>query len=93
MKVPKGLEENKGYTMIATTSPPSVVNAYYEQFKKDFWSFLKFRSEEVISGGKMVLSVIGRKYDDRRSKDGSLMNECISKALIALVYEVITQLT
>ncbi|KAK9101111.1 hypothetical protein Scep_024541 [Stephania cephalantha] len=41
-----------------------VPRAYYEQFKHDFYSFLHSRSEEVIKGGRAVLTLTGRRTDD-----------------------------
>ncbi|XP_019180720.1 PREDICTED: salicylate carboxymethyltransferase-like [Ipomoea nil] len=62
-QIPKGLEENKGNIRIATSSPPSVIKAYYEQFERDFLTFLKARSEELVTGGRMVLYFSGRKSE------------------------------
>ncbi|XP_077224733.1 putative jasmonic acid carboxyl methyltransferase 1 [Tasmannia lanceolata] len=65
-QVPQGLQNemgislNKGNIYIAKTSPPSVFRAYLAQFQRDFYLFLKSRSEEVIGGGRMVLTVTGR---------------------------------
>ncbi|KAA8547402.1 hypothetical protein F0562_003734 [Nyssa sinensis] len=47
-KVPEGVENNKGNIYMASTSPPSVLKAYYEQFQRDFSVFLKCRSEELV---------------------------------------------
>ncbi|XP_019180722.1 PREDICTED: salicylate carboxymethyltransferase-like [Ipomoea nil] len=62
-QIPKGLEENKGNIRIAASSPPSVIKAYYKQFERDFLTFLKCRSEELVTGGRMVLYFLGRKSE------------------------------
>ncbi|TKY69485.1 Monomethylxanthine methyltransferase 1 [Spatholobus suberectus] len=57
----KGTEPlNKGNIHITTTSSPVVYKAYFEQFQRDFKLFLKSRSDELKSGGIMVLTFIGR---------------------------------
>ncbi|XP_026451063.1 salicylate carboxymethyltransferase-like [Papaver somniferum] len=69
-QVPHGIEKtNKGNFYIAKSSPPSVVTAYLNQFKKNFRVFLECRSEELINGGKMVLIVVGRSSSDPTSKE------------------------
>nr|GMD85495.1 salicylate carboxymethyltransferase-like [Ipomoea batatas] len=69
-QVPKGIEENKGNIYMSASSPPSVIKAYYKQFESDFSTFLKCRSEELVKGGMMVLTTMGRKSEDPSSKDG-----------------------
>ncbi|MCL7041423.1 hypothetical protein MKW94_004290 [Papaver nudicaule] len=69
-QVPQGIEEtNKGNFYIAKSSPPSVITAYLNQFKKDFMVFLECRSEELVDGGRMVLTLLGRSSSDPTSKD------------------------
>ncbi|MCL7038456.1 hypothetical protein MKW94_019587 [Papaver nudicaule] len=69
-QVPPGIEEtNKGNFYIAKSSPPSVITAYLNQFKKDFGVFLECRSEELVNGGRMVLTLQGRSSSDPTSKD------------------------
>lgn len=46
---------------MASTSPPSVVKAYYEQYERDFVNFLKYRSKELVDGGCMILTILGKK--------------------------------
>ncbi|WCJ40249.1 S-adenosyl-L-methionine-dependent methyltransferases superfamily protein [Euphorbia peplus] len=55
-----GIPLNKGNICVAETSPQSVQKAYLNQFEKDFTSFLTSRSEEVISGGRMVITVTAK---------------------------------
>ena len=38
---------------------PLVIQAYREQFRKDFTLLLKLRAQELVSGGRMVVSVMG----------------------------------
>ncbi|KHN00521.1 Salicylate O-methyltransferase [Glycine soja] len=69
-KVPEGIDNNKGNIYIGSTSPSNVPRAYYEQFQKDFSVFLKCRAEEIVEGGRMVLTVMGRRSGDPSSKGG-----------------------
>ncbi|CAI9100000.1 OLC1v1036912C1 [Oldenlandia corymbosa var. corymbosa] len=48
-----GLSLNKGNILIGETSPPAVHDAYLEQFKSDFTTFLRVRSIELVSQGRM----------------------------------------
>ncbi|KAL6346394.1 hypothetical protein AAG906_033190 [Vitis piasezkii] len=50
-QVPQGLESNKGNIYMASSSPPCVLKAYYEQFQSDFSLFLRCRSAELQEGG------------------------------------------
>ncbi|XP_061376377.1 probable jasmonic acid carboxyl methyltransferase 2 [Gastrolobium bilobum] len=77
---------NKGNTYITSTSPPSVYQAYFEQFERDLKLFLKSRSEELMSGGIMVLTFIGREKA-REIKSpwvviGMVLNDMVQEGLI-----------
>ncbi|KAL4378932.1 hypothetical protein GQ457_02G030750 [Hibiscus cannabinus] len=85
-KVPEGVENNKGNVYIAKSSPPNVFKAYSEQFQNDFSNFLRSRSEEVIGGGKMLLTLIGRSISDP-SKDCCYIWDLLAKSLHDLVVE------
>nr|GMD84653.1 salicylate carboxymethyltransferase-like [Ipomoea batatas] len=63
-QVPKGIQENKGNICVATATPPNVIKAYYDQFETDFSSLLKCRSKELVSGGRMVLTMQGIKSEN-----------------------------
>ncbi|XP_023876731.1 S-adenosyl-L-methionine:benzoic acid/salicylic acid carboxyl methyltransferase 3 [Quercus suber] len=77
---------NKGNICIAKTSPPAVVDAYLKQFEKDFTMFLKCRAEELVPGGRMVLTILGSiKSDDPLSiweVVGLKLNDMVLEGLI-----------
>lgn len=89
-KVPEGLEGegkrkmNKGKLYISSTSPRSVLEGYGEQFKNDFSRFIKSRSEEMVSGGRMVLSLMGRISMDPTTADSCHHWELLAQALTTL---------
>ncbi|CAI9116792.1 OLC1v1018033C1 [Oldenlandia corymbosa var. corymbosa] len=78
---------NKGKIYISKTSSESVRNAYLQQFRSDFSSFLKSRSEEVVLGGRMVLSFLGRMTTDPTTEDCCYQWELLANALQTLVSE------
>ncbi|NP_001289539.1 S-adenosyl-L-methionine:benzoic acid/salicylic acid carboxyl methyltransferase 2-like [Nicotiana tabacum] len=86
-QVPDAVENNKGNIYMASTSPPSVIKAYYKQYEKDFSNFLKYRSEELVKGGKMVLTFLGRESEDPTSKECCYIWELLAMALNELVVE------
>ncbi|KAE8703819.1 Salicylate carboxymethyltransferase [Hibiscus syriacus] len=86
-QVPEGLENNKGNIYMASSSPPDVPRAYYKQFQQDFSLFLKCRSEELVDGGRMVLTVLRRRSDDPSSKEGCYIWELLAMALNDMVLE------
>eukprot|EP00256_Glycine_max_P069339 XP_025983934.1 theobromine synthase 2-like [Glycine max] len=64
-QAPKGLAKetglvNKGNIYFTNTSPSEVYQAYLDQFSQDFNLFLKSRAEELVRGGGMVLTFVGR---------------------------------
>nr|AMJ39530.1 SABATH methyltransferase 6 [Bixa orellana] len=85
-KVPENLENNKRNINMGRTSPPNVFRAYAEQFKKDFSKFLGLRSQEIMPGGRMLLTFQGRRLADA-SKDTYYMWEIMKDALLDLVAE------
>ena len=87
-QVPRGLESNKGNIYMASSSPPSVLKAYYEQFQTDFSMFLRCRSEELLEGGSMVLTLLGRRSEDPSSKECCYIWELLAVALNDMVAEV-----
>lgn len=86
-QIPQGVEENKGNIYIAKTSPPSVVEAYFNQFRKDFTMFLRCRSKELIVGGKMVLTILGKKINEAYTKESSYMWDILATVLNNMVTE------
>ncbi|RDX60590.1 Salicylate carboxymethyltransferase, partial [Mucuna pruriens] len=85
--VPEGVENNKGNIYISSTSPSNVVRAYYDQFQRDFSVFLKCRAEELVEGGRMVLTFLGRGSDDPFSRDGCYIWELIATTLNDMVLQ------
>lgn len=73
-QVPAGLEEggreylNEGNIYIAKTTPAGVAELYRRQFQNDMLLFLMLRYEELVLGGQMVLTFLGRKYEDIYNK-------------------------
>ncbi|KAI3950815.1 hypothetical protein MKW92_005480 [Papaver armeniacum] len=64
-------KSNKGNVYMAESSPPSVLEAYLKQFvsKEISVLFLKCRSQEIVKGGRMVLTVCGRADDTSPSRE------------------------
>ncbi|XLR56206.1 hypothetical protein S83_006878 [Arachis hypogaea] len=77
---------NKENIHLTSTSPPGMHKAYLEQFQKDFKVFLKLRSQEVVAGGGMVLTLFGRdKTRDIRTVwtiIGTILNDMVLENLI-----------
>ena len=73
---------------MASTTPPCVLRAYYEQFQKDFSMFLKCRAVELVAGGGMVLTFSGRRSEDPSSKERCYVWELLALALNDMVSEV-----
>lgn len=77
---------NKGKLYISTTSPSDVINAYVSQFQNDFSFFLRSRSPEMVPGGRMLLSLMGRISIDPTIEDGCYYQwELLANALSTLV--------
>ncbi|KAK9989469.1 hypothetical protein SO802_029708 [Lithocarpus litseifolius] len=87
IKVPEGLDNNKGNIYMACTSPPDVLRAYYEQYQRDFSMFLKCRAEELVAGGGMVLTFLGRRSEDPSSRECCYIWELLAMALNDMVSE------
>uniref|UniRef100_A0ACD5UL25 Uncharacterized protein n=1 Tax=Avena sativa TaxID=4498 RepID=A0ACD5UL25_AVESA len=93
-QVPAGLEAggkeylNEGNIYIAENTPGGVVELYRQQFQEDMLLFLKLRYEELVLGGQMVLTFLGRKYEDVYN-DGYLNHPwgLLARSLQSLVEE------
>jgi hypothetical protein len=89
-KVPEELSNetylNEANIYIGKTTPPAVVKLFQEQFLKDFRLFLTLRYKELVGGGRMVLTFLGRKTEEMlmHGEVGSMW-ELLAKALQSLV--------
>ncbi|CAH8314795.1 unnamed protein product [Eruca vesicaria subsp. sativa] len=81
----KGKSINKGCIGICSSSPEAVSKAYYSQFKEDFSMFLRFRSKEVVAGGRMVLIILGREGPDHVGRGNSFLWELLARSIADLV--------
>lgn len=88
MQVPKKLEDNKKNIYMSSSSPPSVYEAYFNQYKADLSLFLRLRSEELIPDGRMVLTVLGRSSADHTTKDCCRIWDLLAKSLQDMSAEV-----
>ncbi|XP_050366461.1 probable jasmonic acid carboxyl methyltransferase 2 [Argentina anserina] len=76
---------NKGKIYISKSSPQSVLDAYSRQFQEDFSMFLKSRAEEIVGGGRMVLSFMGRPTLDPTTEQSCYQWELLALALMSMV--------
>ncbi|KAL3718019.1 hypothetical protein ACJRO7_003195 [Eucalyptus globulus] len=83
----EGVPLNRGRIYISETSPVVVKEAYLAQFRADFSIFLKFRGEEMIDNGRLILILNGREDKDFVSRDGYFILEKLADAIAALVSE------
>lgn len=89
----QGKSMNKGSVYISESSPLVVAKAYLKQFQEDFTYFLQSRSEELISGGRMVLILLGRSGPDHVDRGNSFFWELLSQSIAILVSKVLSILT
>uniref|UniRef100_A0A0E0FFX8 Uncharacterized protein n=1 Tax=Oryza nivara TaxID=4536 RepID=A0A0E0FFX8_ORYNI len=78
---------NGGNIYIAKSTPPSVVKMFQDQFQKDMSLFLKLRHQELVPGGQMLLTFLGRKKEGVLDGDLSHLCALLAEALQALVTE------
>ncbi|CAH8314762.1 unnamed protein product [Eruca vesicaria subsp. sativa] len=81
----QGKSINKGCISICSSSPEAVSKAYYSQFKEDFSMFLRSRSKEVVSAGRMVLILLGRESPDHVDRGMSFIWELLARSIAHLV--------
>ncbi|CAI9108439.1 OLC1v1008028C1 [Oldenlandia corymbosa var. corymbosa] len=77
------------YMLTLVYSPPSLhANpSMFKQFKDDFLAFLSCRAEELVTDGRMVLTMLGRISEDPCSKDSCYIWELLAVALRDMVPE------
>ncbi|CAO2832575.1 unnamed protein product [Amaranthus hypochondriacus] len=92
-QVPAGLVNeqgrpiNKGNVYMSETSSRAVGNAYWTQFENDFTTFLEYRSEEIVSNGCMLITLLGRPNNSDLFTWRTAELKIINQALIALISE------
>ena len=85
---------NRGNIYIGETTPPTVIKMFQDQFQKDFELFLTLRSRELVNGGRMLLTFLGRKSEEMLMHgDVSTVFELVAKSLQSLVLKVHTYVT
>ncbi|KAF4375503.1 hypothetical protein F8388_024162 [Cannabis sativa] len=81
-----GEAHNKGNIYITNTSPSIVFKSYLDQFQKDFTNFLRYRSQEIVSGGIMILTFIGSIQSDSPNNIyeilGRTLNDMVKENII-----------
>ncbi|BAB64171.1 putative S-adenosyl-L-methionine:jasmonic acid carboxyl methyltransferase [Oryza sativa Japonica Group] len=96
-QVPPGLLDetngpvNKGKMFISSTSPPAVAAAYSRQFRRDFSLFLRSRAAEVVAGGRMVVSMLGREGERHADRNTTLLWDLLSESFAALVSQGVVE--
>ncbi|KAL7611028.1 hypothetical protein Lser_V15G14451 [Lactuca serriola] len=91
LRVPEGIENNKGNIYMAKTSPPNVFEAYRKQFHADMKMFLQMRSSEIVRGGCMVLTFLGRSSVDPTSDDCCSLWGLLGQSLHNMAKEKLVQ--
>ena len=83
-----GISANKGCIYSSKASRPPIQKAYLDQFTKDFTTFLRIHSEELISRGRMLLTFICKEdeFDHPNSMDLLEMsiNDLVIEVIISL---------
>ncbi|KAL6594683.1 hypothetical protein ACP70R_048421 [Stipagrostis hirtigluma subsp. patula] len=87
LELSRGTYLNEGSICIGPTTPPAVVRLYQQQFHRDFSAFLELRSQELVPGGQMVLTILGRRHRDPRTGELFSLYSLLAQALRRLVLE------
>nr|XP_043637455.1 probable jasmonic acid carboxyl methyltransferase 2 [Erigeron canadensis] len=92
-QVPLGLEPkvgthlNKEKIYISKRSSISVIEAYQQQFHKDFSLFLRSRAKEMVVKGRMVLSFMGRRSPDPCADEACYQWELLGRAIMSMAID------
>ncbi|KAK2965909.1 hypothetical protein RJ640_011156 [Escallonia rubra] len=81
----QGRSINKGCIYLSKSSPQMVSQAYFKQFQEDFHLFLRSRSEELVTGGRMVLIMLGRRDLDHFDRGNAFLWELLTRSFKILV--------
>lgn len=65
---------------------PIVLEAYAKQYRKDFTLFLELRAKELVSGGRMIISLLGRRSGIIATKF-PFLPEIVAQILCVMVSE------
>ncbi|KAM3412830.1 hypothetical protein ACQJBY_004164 [Aegilops geniculata] len=77
---------NEESIYIGKSTPPAVIKLYQEEYQKDLSLFLTLRFNELVCGGHMVLTFLGRKSKDMLLHgEASSMWDLLAQALLSLV--------
>nr|XP_043620283.1 probable jasmonic acid carboxyl methyltransferase 2 [Erigeron canadensis] len=90
-QVPEGLGNNTSNIYMSKTSPPNVFQAYGNQFLTDFTRFLQMRSQEIVRGGRMVLTIVGRSLADPTNDDSCCIWKLLAQSLMDMAKEGLVQ--
>jgi hypothetical protein len=81
--------QDKGDIYITKTTSPTLVKLFQQQFQRDIALFLKLRYEELVFGGHIILTCIGRKHEDvLRGESNHHLYGLLAQSLQSLVDEV-----
>ncbi|KAJ4764843.1 S-adenosyl-L-methionine-dependent methyltransferase superfamily protein [Rhynchospora pubera] len=81
------MSPNRGNIYIGKTSSPLVVKLHQDQFQRDFSVFLKSRFEELVPGGQIVLTFLGRNKVDIYNGEMSSIWGLVSESINSMVLE------
>ncbi|KAK4346868.1 hypothetical protein RND71_033207 [Anisodus tanguticus] len=90
-RIPPGLYDEQGNSLnknsiyISEDSASEVCKAYFDQFQEDFSLFLRSRSDELVSGGKMVLILLGRESFNHVDRGNAFLWKILYRALTNLI--------